>query len=158
MTEPAKKRRGFGRWLDDKYYDITSIVRDPKHLHHGRLIAGDLNALMVLVVLMGLRFLLDWPKPDEWTRELVQVLAIILGVLVANEVARRIPLVEILDAVAVLASAVARKGMTLAGTEVKLPGFLQRKETTEKTLKTETVEDVTPTPREGLPEAGGVTE
>lgn len=148
-VEP-KRRRGIIRWLDDKYYDLTSIVREPRHVHHGRRVPGDYDAPSVLAVLFGIALLRALKAADDFNRDTITAMAIVLGVFALRDLVRRIPLVEILDALSVLASAVAHKGMQVATSEVKIPGFL-RKKTTEET------EEVT-TSTTAPPAEGGTTE
>lgn len=128
-----KPKRSFWRWLDDKYYDVTSIVREPRQFHHGRRVPGDYSAMMILAVLFGWKFYRS--DPSSWTRDATWAMAVILGAFAAMEIARRVPLMEILDAVSTIAGAAAAKGMSLANTEVKVPGFLRRKEKTTTELE-----------------------
>lgn len=148
--EKSKPRRSVVRWIDDKYYDITSIVREPRQSHHGRRVPGDYSAMMILAVLFGWKFYRS--EPGDWTTPAIWAMGVILGAFAAIELVRRVPLMEVLDAVSALAGAAATKGVHLASTPVQLPAFLRKKETTTSSEIEQTVK-ASPVPTDG-----GVTE
>jgi hypothetical protein len=148
---PARtSKRSFGRNVLELYYDVTSMFRGAKIRHGNRLLPGKYSLIRILDAWAFFMFSKNWPTGEGWNLFSVQALALILGILVFDAIAARIPFVEIMDAISGLASAVAsRSGQWMQG----LPLLNRTRTESEETIKkSSSVQEPM------LPTEGGVTE
>lgn len=111
-ADPVSKqftRRHWGREAYDMYRRETSMLRGAD---------GDYSMLRWMLASFLVAFLLNFPAANEWTEWNVKALAVIVFALIFDQLASRIPMTEMLDALRALSLSMAAKGVSAIGSVV----------------------------------------